>query len=80
MTSTLEVCKQLLREILAAKSITSDMRNRIQAVLQRGKGRPSIDADQVRKLREQGKSVAEIAESMGVGKTAVYQVVRGNRQ
>jgi len=40
------------------------------------KGRPaSIDADQVRQLKSDGKGATEIARAMGVGRASVYRLL-----
>jgi len=42
----------------------------------RYKGRPaSIDADQVRQLKGDGKGATEIARAMGVGRASVYRLL-----
>ena len=40
------------------------------------KGRPaSIDASQVRKLKENGMGASEIAKSLGIGRASVYRAI-----
>jgi len=40
------------------------------------RGRPaSIDADQVRQLKSDGKGATEIARAMGVGRASVYRLL-----
>lgn len=42
------------------------------------KGRPaSIDAESVRKLKDEGKGATEIAKALGIGRASVYRVMSG---
>lgn len=78
--STSQRLRALLREVLAKCKVPADLRDRIIEAVDRGPGGPgrarTIDYEEVRRMRDEGRSVVEIAEALGVSRAAIYKALR----